>query len=62
MRLMDVWLDTTVREGFEGGRPLADIADETGLTEKDVLRRAVDLKVVPRATLADAQNSGSRLH
>ena len=61
MRLMDVWLNTAVREGFEGGRSVADIAEETGLPESEVLRRGAELKLVSNfaAALSDAQMSNS---
>jgi hypothetical protein len=39
MGLIEAWLNTAVREGFADGRPLADIAEETGLSESEVLRR-----------------------
>jgi hypothetical protein len=52
MGLMEAWLNTALREGFEGGRPLADIAEETGLSESEVLRRGVELKLIPQFTTA----------
>jgi hypothetical protein len=56
MGLMEAWLNTAVREGFEDGRLLADIAEETGLSESEVLRRGVELKLIPQfaAVLSDA--------
>ena len=65
MGLMEAWLNTAVREGFEDGRLLADIAEETGLSESEVLRRGVELKLIPQfaAVLSDAlANSSSTLH
>ena len=65
MGLVEAWLNTAVREGFADGRPLADIAEETGLSESEVLRREVELKLIPQfaAALSDAlANSSSRLH
>ena len=46
MGLIEAWLNTAVREGFADGRPLADIAEETGLSESEVLRREVELKLI----------------
>jgi hypothetical protein len=48
MGLMEAWLNAAVREGFEQGRSLADIAEETGLSESDVLHREVELKLIPQ--------------
>ena len=65
MGLIEAWFNTAVREGFADGRPLADIAEETGLSESEVLRREVELKLIPQfaAVLSDALvNSSSRLH
>ena len=65
MGLIEAWLNTTVREGFADGRPLADIAEETGLSESEVLRREVELKLIPQfaAVLSDAlADSSPTLH
>ena len=65
MGLIEAWFNTAVREGFADGRPLADIAEETGLSESEVLRREVELKLIPQfaAALSDAlANSSSTLH
>jgi DNA-binding Lrp family transcriptional regulator len=65
MGLIEAWFNTAVREGFADGRPLADIAEETGLSESEVLRREVELKLIPQfaAVLSDALvNSSSTLH
>ena len=40
MGLMEAWLNTAVREGFAAGRPLADIAEETGQSHTPSNRRA----------------------
>ena len=48
MGLIEAWLNTAVREGFADGRPLADIAEETGLSESEVLCREVELKLIPQ--------------
>jgi len=65
MGLMEVWLNTAVREGLEGKRPIADIAEETGLSEAEVLRRGVELKVIPEFAAAlsnSSADSSSTLH
>ncbi len=36
MGLIEVWRNTAVREGFEQGRTLAEIAEEMGLSEREV--------------------------
>jgi DNA-binding Lrp family transcriptional regulator len=61
---MEAWLNTAVREGFADGRRLADIAEETGLSESEVLRREVELKLIPQfaAVLSDALVNGSSQH
>ncbi len=65
MGLIEAWLNTAVRDGFAHGRPLADIAEETGLSESEVLRREVELQLIPQfaVVLSDAlANSSSTLH
>ena len=64
MGLMEAWLNAAVREGFEQGRSLADIAEETGLSEGDVLHREVELKLIPQfaAVLSDTLASSPTLH
>jgi len=64
MGLMEAWLNTAVREGFADGRRLADIAEETGLSESEVLRREVELNLIPQfaAVLSDALVNGSSQH
>ena len=65
MGLIEVWLNTAVREGLEGRRPVADIAEETGLSENEVLRRGVELKLIPEfaaALLDSSADSSSTLH
>jgi DNA-binding phage protein len=63
MGLMEAWLNAAVREGFEQGRSLADIAEETGLSESDVLYREVELKLMPQfaAVLSDTLASSPTL-
>ena len=64
MGLMEAWLNAAVREGFEQGRSLADIAEETGLSESDVLYREVELKLIPEfaAVISDIWASSSTPH
>ena len=63
MGLIEVWLNTAVREGLEANRTVADIAEETGLSESEVLRRGVELKVIPQfASALSLGSSGSTLH
>ena len=47
MGLMEVWRNAAVREGFEQGRSLTQIAEETGLSVSEVLHREVELKLIP---------------
>jgi hypothetical protein len=63
MGLMEAWLNAAVREGFEQGRSLADIAEETGSSEGDVLHREVELKLIPQfaAVLSDTLASSPTL-
>jgi hypothetical protein len=64
MGLIEAWLDAAVREGFEHGRSLTEIAEETGLSESEVLRREVKLMLIPQfaAVLSDALASSPPLH
>ena len=64
MGLMEAWLNAAVREGFEQGRSLTDIAEETGLSESEVLYREVELNLIPQfaAVLSDTLASSPPLH
>ncbi len=64
MGLMEAWLNAAVREGFEHGRSLTEIAEETGLSESEVLHREVELKLIPQftAVLSDTLASSPPLH
>jgi DNA-binding phage protein len=64
MGLMEAWLNAAVREGFEQGRSLTEIAEETGLSESEVLYREVELNLIPQfaAVLSDTLASSPPLH
>ena len=47
MELIETWRAAAVREGFENGRSLSEISEETGLSVGEVLRREVELNLVP---------------
>jgi hypothetical protein len=41
--LIELWRNATVREGFEQGRTLKEISEETGLSQAEVLQRKIEL-------------------
>ena len=43
MKLIDAWQDAAIREGFELGQSLRQVAAETGLSAVEVFRRQLDL-------------------
>jgi hypothetical protein len=47
MTLIETWRETTISEGFARRRSLIQIARETGLSVRDVMRRAVGLNLIP---------------
>ena len=47
MELIETWRAAAVREGFQNGRSLSEISDETGLSVREVLRREVELNLIP---------------
>ena len=47
MELIETWRAAAVREGFENGRSLSEISEETGLSVREVLRREVELNLIP---------------
>ena len=49
MVLLEVWLDTAVREGFERGCSLDEIAHETGLTVPEVVEWEKDLHLISQS-------------
>jgi len=63
MGLIEAWLNAAVREGFDHGRSLTEIAEETGLSEGEVLHREVELKLIPQfaAAVSDTLASSSTL-
>ncbi len=62
MGLIDAWRNTAVREGFEQGRSLAEIAEETGLSEREVLHCEMKLNLIPHfsVVLSDTLARGER--
>jgi hypothetical protein len=48
------WQDAAIREGFAVGRPLKQIAAETGLSALEVFRRQLALKVMPGDPVRDS--------
>lgn len=44
--LIELWRNATVREGFEHGRTLKEISEETGLSQEEVLQREVELHLL----------------
>jgi len=63
MELIEAWVNAAVREGFYLGHSLTEIAEETGLSEGEVLHREVELKLIPQfaAVISDTLASGSTL-
>ena len=61
MGLLEAWQNAAVREGFEHRLSLTEIAEETGLSESEVLHREVELKLLPQfaAALSDTLASTS---
>jgi hypothetical protein len=47
MKLIEILRDIAVREGFAEGRSLNEISEETELSAREVLRREVDLHLIP---------------
>jgi hypothetical protein len=47
MDLIDTLRNIAVREGFEAGRSIQDISDETGLPVHEVFQREKDLHLIP---------------
>ena len=47
MDLIETLRDIAVCEGFAQGRSLGEISEETGLTVPEVLKREVDLRLIP---------------
>lgn len=47
MELIETWRAAAVCEGFANGRSLSEISEETGLSIREVLRREVELNLIP---------------
>jgi hypothetical protein len=47
MELIEMLRNIIVREGFEAGRSIQEISEETGLSVPVVLRREMDLHLIP---------------
>ena len=47
MELIEILRNIIVREGFLAGRSLKELSDETGLPTSEVLKREIDLHLVP---------------
>ena len=41
--LIELWRNAAVQDGFERGRSLKEISDETGLSPAEVLHRKIEL-------------------
>jgi len=62
MGLIEAWRNTAVCKGFKHGRSLAEIAEETGLSEREVLHCEMKLSLIPHfsAVLSDTLARGER--
>ena len=47
MELIEAWRNAALRDGFEHGRSLNQISEETGLSVTEVLHREVELNLIP---------------
>ena len=54
MKLIEAWEDAAVREGFELGRTLEQVAAETGLSVPEVFQRQLDLKLISVGPTGDS--------
>ena len=59
MKLVEAWQDTAIREGFALGRPLKEIAAETGLSTLEVFQRQLALKAMPSIEAPNTRPVGS---
>lgn len=48
MELIEMLRNIVVREGFEAGRSIEEVAEETGLPIPEVLRREMELHLIPK--------------
>jgi hypothetical protein len=58
--LLELWRDTAIQDGFEQGLTLSDIANETGLSVREVIKREIDLQLMPAAQAQHLLRSLSR--
>jgi hypothetical protein len=47
MELIETLRNIAIREGFEAGRSIQELSEETGLPVLEVLQREVDLHLIP---------------
>ena len=59
MHLLETLRNIVVREGFEAGRSIQAIAEETGLTVSEILKRERDLHLIPANEDLDQLNVDS---
>jgi hypothetical protein len=52
MVLLDLWRDAAIEDGFEKGRSLNEISEETGLSVREVVERITELRLIPGGVAA----------
>jgi len=57
MKLIEAWQDAAVREGFELGRSLQQVAAETGLSVLEVFRRQLALKLISGGSIQESDSN-----
>ena len=58
MKLIEAWQDAAIREGFALGRPIKEIAAETGLSALEVFQRQLVLRAMPSDPVRDSDIEG----
>lgn len=58
--LLEIWRNAILREGVECGRSPKELADETGLSEEDVVQREIELNLIVQQALRPAQSGASQ--
>lgn len=53
--LLEIWRNAILREGLDCGRSPKELADETGLSEEDVVQREIELHLISEEALQPAQ-------